>query len=104
MGGDVHLMQDNLELSFDLFDTVFNNNPRFQARALLAVYKKSLFLIAGADDLFNYEPATGGRAGRLTGSWAPNCGLPTLTSNLCCLWVAVPLLVAVEPSPQVGPG
>lgn len=59
-GLDLHFIRDRLNLSFDAFDTRSNTYPRLQARAALALYEKSLFLVAGADDVLNHERARGG--------------------------------------------
>jgi phospholipid/cholesterol/gamma-HCH transport system substrate-binding protein len=59
VGADFSFLDDRLTLSLDFFDTHSNENPRVQARTTFAVYKDNLHLVAGADDLLNYEPATG---------------------------------------------
>ena len=52
-GIDLHLLRDRLLLSVDVFDTKFNNYPRVQARASLAVWDRHLYLVAGVDDVMN---------------------------------------------------
>ncbi|MDX2022759.1 MAG: MlaD family protein [Deltaproteobacteria bacterium] len=59
-GVDLHFLRDRLNLSFDAFDTRSNVYPRVQARAALALYGRSLYLIAGADDVLNHQRAPGG--------------------------------------------
>jgi phospholipid/cholesterol/gamma-HCH transport system substrate-binding protein len=62
-GVDLHLMDDKLTLTADIFDTQSNAYPRFQARAYVSVYKNYLQLIGGVDDVFNYTPNKGGAGG-----------------------------------------
>jgi phospholipid/cholesterol/gamma-HCH transport system substrate-binding protein len=62
-GIDVHLMDDMLTLSADVFDTQSNAYPRFQGRAYVNVYKRYVQLIGGVDDVFNYTPTKGGAGG-----------------------------------------
>jgi phospholipid/cholesterol/gamma-HCH transport system substrate-binding protein len=59
VGLDFSFLQDRLTLSADLFDARSNENPRLQGRATVSVYKQNLFVVAGADDLLNYQPAVG---------------------------------------------
>jgi phospholipid/cholesterol/gamma-HCH transport system substrate-binding protein len=56
-GLDLHI--GRLTLSTDIFDTQSNSHPRFQARAIFAVYKNYVSLVAGIDDPFNYRPSAG---------------------------------------------
>jgi phospholipid/cholesterol/gamma-HCH transport system substrate-binding protein len=58
-GLDIHLFDGRLTLSTDIFDTQSNSHPRFQARAILAVYKRYVSLVGGIDDPFNYRPSAG---------------------------------------------
>lgn len=60
LGLDLYLLDDRLVLSTDVFDTRSNVYPRVQGRAALAVYKRNVYLIGGADDLFNYTRSEGG--------------------------------------------
>jgi len=62
MGADLFLLNDHLMLSADVFDTRSNQYPRFTARAYLGLYKKYIYLVGGADDVFNYTrtPGAGG--------------------------------------------
>jgi phospholipid/cholesterol/gamma-HCH transport system substrate-binding protein len=62
-GIDLHLMEDMLTLSADVFDTQSNAYPRFQGRAYVNVYKHYVQLIGGVDDVFNYTPSKGGAGG-----------------------------------------
>lgn len=64
-GLDVHLFDDRLTLSTDIFDTRANINPRVQARAFYALYQRNLFLVAGLDDLANLRPASAAGGGGL---------------------------------------
>ncbi len=59
-GLDLFFLQDRLMLSFDAFDTRSNVYPRLKALAALAVYQRNLYLVAGADDMLNHEPAAAG--------------------------------------------
>lgn len=59
-GLDLHFLRDRLMLSFDAFDTRSNIYPRLKALAALALYQRNLYLVAGADDLLNHEPAQAG--------------------------------------------
>jgi phospholipid/cholesterol/gamma-HCH transport system substrate-binding protein len=63
VGLAVHLLDDRLTLSTDIFDTRSNQYPRVQGRATLAVYKKYFHLIAGLDDAFNLTRNRGGGGG-----------------------------------------
>jgi phospholipid/cholesterol/gamma-HCH transport system substrate-binding protein len=62
-GLDLHLMDDMLSLSADVFDTQSNQYPRFQGRAYVNVYKRYVQLVGGIDDVFNYTPNKGGAGG-----------------------------------------
>lgn len=61
-GLDLHMLEDRLTLSTDVFDARGNQYPRLQARGTLAVYKRLLHVIAGVDDVFNYVPTQRGTA------------------------------------------
>jgi phospholipid/cholesterol/gamma-HCH transport system substrate-binding protein len=52
-GADLHLLNSRLLLSADLFDTKFNQYPRLQARASIALYGRSIYLVGGVDDVLN---------------------------------------------------
>jgi len=52
-------------LSADLYDMRSNQYPRFTARASLAVYKRYVYLVGGADDVFNYVKTQGAAGGWL---------------------------------------
>lgn len=60
LGSDLFLFDDRLTLSVDVFDTRSNVYPRVTSRASVAVYKKLLYVVGGADDLLNYTRTTGG--------------------------------------------
>jgi phospholipid/cholesterol/gamma-HCH transport system substrate-binding protein len=62
-GIDLHLADDRLVLSADIFDSHSNSYPRFQARGYLSIYKRNIYLIGGVDDVFNYTPTRGGAGG-----------------------------------------
>jgi phospholipid/cholesterol/gamma-HCH transport system substrate-binding protein len=62
LGADLYLFDDRLLLTADLFDMRSNQYPRFTARAMLAVYKRYLYLVGGVDDVFN-NVRTQGTAG-----------------------------------------
>jgi len=53
VGLDLHLANDRLLLSVDLFDTLFNTYPRLQGRASLAVVGRTLYIVGGVDDILN---------------------------------------------------
>ncbi len=59
LGLDLHMLDDRLVLSTDVFDTRSNQYPRVQGRLAVAVYKKNLMLMAGVDDVLNYTRAKG---------------------------------------------
>jgi phospholipid/cholesterol/gamma-HCH transport system substrate-binding protein len=63
LGVDLHLLDDMLTLSADVFDAQSNSHPRFQGRAYVSVYKRYVQLIGGVDDVFNYTPTRGGAGG-----------------------------------------
>lgn len=52
-GLDLHLFSDHLLLSADLFDTKFNQYPRLQGRASVAIFGRSIYLVGGVDDVLN---------------------------------------------------
>jgi phospholipid/cholesterol/gamma-HCH transport system substrate-binding protein len=58
-GLDFHLLDGRLTLTTDIFDTQSNSHPRFQGRAIVALYKRYVSLVAGIDDPFNYRPSAG---------------------------------------------
>ena len=61
VGGDLYLFRDRLLLSVDVFDAKVNRYPRIKATMSYAIWQRNLFLVAGADDMANYQAApTGG--------------------------------------------
>ncbi len=60
VGLDFHMLEDRLMLSTDLFDAASNQYPRLAARLFVNLYKRTLFLIGGVDDVFNFRPTGGG--------------------------------------------
>ena len=63
VGLDVHLMEDRLVLSADLFDTLFNTYPRLQGRAAVAVWGRMLYVVGGVDDFLNRRAKFGTAGG-----------------------------------------
>jgi phospholipid/cholesterol/gamma-HCH transport system substrate-binding protein len=63
LGLDLHLLDDMLTLSADVFDAHSNAYPRVQGRAYVSVYKRYVQLIGGVDDVLNYTPTRGGAGG-----------------------------------------
>jgi phospholipid/cholesterol/gamma-HCH transport system substrate-binding protein len=63
LGVDLHLLDDMLTLSADVFDAQSNSHPRLQGRAYVSVYKRYVQLIGGVDDVLNYTPQKGGAGG-----------------------------------------
>jgi len=59
-GLDLHLSDDRLMLQVDVFDTRSNVFPRVRGRVYWAVYKKLLWVVAGADDILNTTRSSGG--------------------------------------------
>jgi phospholipid/cholesterol/gamma-HCH transport system substrate-binding protein len=59
IGLDLHLLDDMLTISADVFDTQSNSRPRVTARAFVNVYKRYVTLVAGIDDPLNYRPSAG---------------------------------------------
>jgi phospholipid/cholesterol/gamma-HCH transport system substrate-binding protein len=62
-GVDLFLLEDRLTLSVDVFDTLSNQYPRVKPTLLAAIWKRNLFLVAGADDVINTTRATAGAGG-----------------------------------------
>lgn len=60
VGFDLHFLKDRLMLSVDAFDTRSNVYPRVKAMAALALYQRNFYVVAGADDMFNQDPARAG--------------------------------------------
>ncbi len=60
IAGDLYLMRDRLLLSVDVFDAKVNQYPRIKSTAAYAIWQRNLFLIAGADDMANYQRARAG--------------------------------------------
>lgn len=66
VGGDLYLFDDKLELSADVFgfaQSTVGQNPRVKTSVGWEVWNKTLFLIAGADDLLNYRRGEAGTGG-----------------------------------------
>ncbi len=63
IGGDLHLFNDRLLLSVDVFDAKVNQYPRVKGLAAFAIWQRSLYVIGGADDLANYVRAPAGAGG-----------------------------------------
>lgn len=63
IGMDLHLLGDRLMLSTDIFDTRSNQYPRVTGRATLAVYKRYVHIIAGVDDVLNFQRTQGAAGG-----------------------------------------
>jgi len=62
IAGDLYLFHDRLLLSVDVFDAKANRYPRIKATMSYAIWQRNLFVVAGADDMANYERSTGGGA------------------------------------------
>jgi phospholipid/cholesterol/gamma-HCH transport system substrate-binding protein len=62
-GVDLHLLDDRLTLSVDAFDARTNKYPRVKGAAMMAVWKRTLFVVAGVDDLINLKRARAGAGG-----------------------------------------
>ncbi len=62
-GLDVHLLDERLTLSADIYDSHSNQYPRLTGRAFLSIYKRNIFLVGGVDDVFNYTKNRGGSGG-----------------------------------------
>jgi phospholipid/cholesterol/gamma-HCH transport system substrate-binding protein len=63
VGGDLHLLNDRLVLSVDVFDAKVNQYPRVKGMVSYAIWQRSLYAIGGADDLANYVRAPAGAGG-----------------------------------------
>ncbi|HEX3693758.1 MAG TPA: MlaD family protein [Polyangia bacterium] len=63
VGLDLHLLDDRLNFSLDVFDAQTNQYPRIKPTVALAVWKRNLFLLGGGDDLANFNRARGGAGG-----------------------------------------
>jgi len=66
VGGDLYLFDDRLELSADVFgfaQSTVGQNPRVKVAVAGEVWNKTLFLVAGADDLLNYHRGEAGTGG-----------------------------------------
>jgi phospholipid/cholesterol/gamma-HCH transport system substrate-binding protein len=63
VGADLHLLNDRLLLSVDVFDTKVNQYPRVKGMVSFAIWQRSLYAIGGADDLANYVRAPAGAGG-----------------------------------------
>jgi phospholipid/cholesterol/gamma-HCH transport system substrate-binding protein len=66
VGGDLYLFDDKLELSADVFgfaQSTVGQNPRVKTSVGWEVWNKTLFLVAGADDLLNYHRGEAGTGG-----------------------------------------
>jgi phospholipid/cholesterol/gamma-HCH transport system substrate-binding protein len=62
-GVDLHLLDDRLTLSVDAFDARTNRYPRVKGSATMAVWKRTLYVVAGVDDLINFTRARAGAGG-----------------------------------------
>jgi phospholipid/cholesterol/gamma-HCH transport system substrate-binding protein len=63
VGVDLHLLQDRFTLSVDVFDVRSNRYPRVKPSGAFALWKRNLYVVAGVDDLINFERATAGGGG-----------------------------------------
>ena len=63
IGVDLHLLNNRLLLSVDVFDTAYNIYPRVQGRLSVAVYQRMLFLIGGLDDVINQRASNAAGGG-----------------------------------------
>ena len=66
VGGDLYLFDDKLELSVDVFgfaQSTVGQNFRVKTTVAGEVWNKTLFLVAGADDLLNYKRGEAGTGG-----------------------------------------
>jgi phospholipid/cholesterol/gamma-HCH transport system substrate-binding protein len=63
VGVDLYLLDDRLNLSVDVYDTLTNQYPRVKPAAALAIWKRNLFIVGGADDIINTNRATAGAGG-----------------------------------------
>jgi phospholipid/cholesterol/gamma-HCH transport system substrate-binding protein len=64
VGLDLHLWQDHLLLSVDLFDTLYNKYPRLQTRASWSPFQRTLYIVGGLDDILNNRLPSQGGGGR----------------------------------------
>jgi phospholipid/cholesterol/gamma-HCH transport system substrate-binding protein len=62
-GIDLYLLDDRLSLSVDIFDMRTNQYPRIKPAVAVAVWKRNLFVVAGIDDLVNFNRARAGAGG-----------------------------------------
>jgi phospholipid/cholesterol/gamma-HCH transport system substrate-binding protein len=62
-GADLYLLDDRLTLSVDAFDARTNRYPRVKGAATMAVWKRTLYVTAGVDDLINFTRARAGAGG-----------------------------------------
>jgi phospholipid/cholesterol/gamma-HCH transport system substrate-binding protein len=63
VGVDLFLLNDRLNLSVDIFDTLSNQYPRVKPALAAAIWKHSLYVVGGADDVLNLNRATAGAGG-----------------------------------------
>jgi phospholipid/cholesterol/gamma-HCH transport system substrate-binding protein len=63
IGGDLYLFDDRLSLSIDAFDMRTNQYPRIKPSLSLALWKRSVFVVGGVDDLVNFTRARAGAGG-----------------------------------------
>jgi len=63
VGMDLHLIDDNLSLTTDLFDFSANDYPRLKFTLVWGFYKR-FSLVAGVDDVLNSKGALGAGVGR----------------------------------------
>jgi phospholipid/cholesterol/gamma-HCH transport system substrate-binding protein len=64
VGLDLHLWQEHLLLSVDLFDTQYNKYPRLQTRASWSPFQRTLYIVGGLDDILNNRLPSQGGGGR----------------------------------------
>jgi phospholipid/cholesterol/gamma-HCH transport system substrate-binding protein len=62
-GVDLFMLDDQLTLSVDVFDTLTNQYPRVKPALLGAIWKRNLFVILGADDVLNVQRSRAGTGG-----------------------------------------
>ena len=63
VGADLYLLGDRLTLSVDAFDALSNKYPRVKPSLAAAIWKRNLYLVAGADDVINTNRAVAGAGG-----------------------------------------
>ena len=66
VGGDLYLMDDRLSLSVDVFNfaqSTVGQLPRVKASLGVEVWNRTLYVVAGADELLNYHRGEAGTGG-----------------------------------------